>query len=113
MAQPPNISGFSDLAGRDGETVVLEGVYVKRLTQRKMNDPSLHFFGFVDLTLEGGSVGLSDSRRDHAEVEAFAGKRVQVRGIIALDRDRDTGGEFARPDPTPTLLNPVGLVPID
>jgi hypothetical protein len=100
----PAVSSLQHLAPRDGQRVVVEGIYTKRMSQKKMNDPKLYFFGFVDLELDGGRVQLSTLRRPEEEVEAFAGKRVRVEGTVVMDRG--AGSEYARPDPTPTLLEP-------
>lgn len=98
------LTQLSQLADLDGQTIQVEGTYRKRMSQRKMNDPKLYFFGFVDVELEGGVIQLSSFRRDDAEVEAFVDKRVRVSGKLVLDRG--AGAEYARPDPKPTLLDP-------
>lgn len=98
------VTSLADLQARDGQQAVIEGTYVKRMSQKKMNDPNLYFFGFVDLEVDGGRIQLSSVRRSDEEVEAFAGKRVRVQGMVVLDRG--AGSEYARPDPKPTLLEP-------
>ncbi|TNE92567.1 MAG: hypothetical protein EP330_01080 [Deltaproteobacteria bacterium] len=103
MSDAP-LTALADLAAHDGQSVVLEGTYTKRMSQRKMNDPTLYFFGFIDIEVDGGKVQLSSFRRHDEEVASFEGKRVRVQGTLVMDRG--AGAEYARPDPTPTLMDP-------
>lgn len=103
MPDSPVVTSKAELAAHDGQVVRIEGVYAKRMSQKKMNDPTLYFFGFVDLEVDGGRVQLGVTRRGDDEVDAFAGKRVTVTGTLVLDRG--AGLEYARPDPRPTLMD--------
>ena len=103
MPDSPVVTSKAELAAHDGQAVRIEGVYTKRMSQKKMNDPTLYFFGFVDLEVDGGRVQLSAVRRSDDEVAAFAGKRVTVSGTLVLDRGASV--EYARPDPKPTLVD--------
>ncbi|MCO4743936.1 MAG: hypothetical protein KC912_04050 [Proteobacteria bacterium] len=111
MTELVALSSFEELKAHDGQQVVIEGTYAKRMSQRKMNDPKLYFFGFVDIQVDGGTVQLSGFRRDEAEVAQFEDKRVRVRGTLVLDRG--AGAEYARPEPKPTLVDPAELVLAD
>ena len=106
VSNVPVLSSAGDLDAHDGQSVTVEGTYTRRMSQRKMNDPKLYFFGFVDLVLDdGGKVQLSAFRREDDEVERFAGKRVRVTGTLKMDRGA-VPEYVARPDPTPTLTEP-------
>jgi len=99
------------LAAYDGQVVRLVGAYRKRMTQRKMNDPTLHFFGYVDIELEGGLPGFGDAPvrvqldagiRLGAEVARLVDRRVVVTGRLVMEPESDP--QVASPRRPPTLV---------
>lgn len=104
-----------ELLACDGRRVVLVGIYRKRLVPRKMNETTRHFFGHVDLELEGpasdvdpqaGSepvrVEYGRQARPEAEVARFTDQRVQVTGRVVVRPAADP--QVAQPKPRPLLV---------
>ena len=105
------ISTAEAAAAADGQTVTLEGTYLKRMRRKGMSRPGRPspkvFLGYVQIELVGEGetrrIQLGTEPRPEAEVSAFADKRVQVNGRLVLSPAVEPG--VATTMPRPTLMD--------
>ncbi len=96
----------------DGQEITLVGTYAKRMSLKGMPRPGRPsekvFLGYVQILLEGegdtARIQLGTEPRPEQEIEAFADKRVRVRGRMVVQPTGDS--MHASTKPRPTLMDP-------
>lgn len=126
-ASPALCRSAADMARLDGQRVLVEGVYQKKMEQLQMPrpgrpEPPPVFRGLVELRLEGSAevydptmpedepaaLLLGQGARPEEELARLDGQRVRVEGRLVLDGDSLLSPaelEVARPSTGPVLVD--------
>ena len=79
----PICDSFEALEQHDGNIIILEGVFRKSLTLKKMGGEGV-FMGYAHIELNGRAVDVSEKRSEE-EFAAYTDKKVQIQGTLQWD----------------------------
>jgi hypothetical protein len=113
------------VAAVDGQVVTVLGTYQKKMTLKGMprpgRPPEVDWLGAVEIRISGvatdldptapdgepATLDLGDGPRPEAEVSAWEGKQVRVRGKVSLRPASDPTFAGPRPGPRITPVDPI------
>jgi hypothetical protein len=124
VSQLPICTSGAELAGRDGQRVVLVGVYRKRMVSKKKGQAATQFYGHVQLELTGKAtdydpsawdgalaiVRIGTDKRPDDEVAKLADQPVTVEGRLVL-HPPIVEPNVASETPGPTLFDVGEITP--
>ena len=82
MSVPLCVS-FFELESYDGQTILLEGIFRKSLTPKKMRGKGT-FMGYAHMEIDGRTVDISE-KRSPDEFQTYTDKKVRIQGVLRWD----------------------------